>query len=166
METLNAVDQICKQLSGIDDLYNRLVLLVGHPDCGKSAILRSLAEAEHVPVLNVGAELSRKLLDLTDRQRVLQLPRMLEEAAGKLPAHLSLLDNTELLFDPVLRQDPLRLLQGLSRGRTIVATWLGDFDGGVLTYAAPEHPEFRRYPAADILLVCVNQCDEHPKAQR
>lgn len=159
MRTLDAVDQIRKTLSTIDDLYNRLVLLVGRSESGKTATLRALAEAEHVPVLNVGVELSRRLLDLTERQRILQLPRMLEEAAGGLPAHLTLLDNTELLFDPVLRQDPLRLLQGLSRGRTIVATWLGDFDGGFLTYAVPEHPEFRRYPSADLLVVRVGRDD-------
>jgi hypothetical protein len=159
MGTLNALEQIRNQLSGIDDLYYRLVLLVGRPDSGKTAILRSLAEAEHVPVINVGVELSRGLLDLTERQRALQLPRMLESAAGGLPAHLTLLDNTELLFDPVLRQDPLRLLQGLSRGRTIVATWPGDCDGGFLTHAGPEHPEFRRYPSADLLVVCVGRDD-------
>ncbi len=159
MQTQSAVDQIRQRLLGIADNYNQLVLLVGLSGSGRTAVLRALADAERVPVLNVGAEISRRLLDLTERQRVLQLPRMLEEAAGGLPAHLTLLDNTELLFDPVLRQDPLRLLQGLSRGRTIVATWLGDFDPGFLTYAVPEHPEFRRYPSADLLVVRVGRDD-------
>jgi hypothetical protein len=153
------VEQIRESLSGIEDLYNRLVLLVGPPACGKTAAIRAMAEAECVPILNVGGNLSRRLLDLTERQRVLQLPRLLEEATGGLPAHLTLLDNTELLFDPVLRQDPLRLLQGLSRDRTIVASWLGDIEGGFLTYAVPEHPEFRRYSAADLLVVPVGQKD-------
>lgn len=159
MRTLNALEQIRNQLSGIEALYNRLMLVVGRSQSGKTAVLRALAEADHVPVLNVGVELSRRLLDLTERQRVLQLPRLLEEATGGLPAHLTLLDNTELLFDPVLRQDPLRLLQGLSRDRTIVASWLGDIEGGFLTYAVPEHPEFRRYSAADLLVVPVGQKD-------
>jgi hypothetical protein len=26
-----------------------------------------------------------------------------------------------------------------------------------LTYAVPEHPEFRRYPSADLLIVCLKQ---------
>jgi len=156
MQTLNALDQIRNRLCGIPELYNRLVLIVGPPQSGKTATLRALAEGDHAPVLNVGIKLSRRLLDLTERQRVLQLPKILEEAASGFPADLTLLDNTELLFDPVLRQDPLRLLQGLSRDRTIVATWLGDCDAGYLTYAAPEHPEFRRYPSADLLVVRVS----------
>jgi hypothetical protein len=146
MRTQNSVDQIRQRLSGIGDIYNRLVLLVGHFRSGKTAVLRALAEAEKVSVLNVGAEISRRLLDLTERQRVLQLPKLLEEAVAGFPSNLTILDDTEVLFNPVLKQDPLRLLQRLSRDRAIVASWLGDVDGGQLMYGVPEHPEFRRYP--------------------
>jgi hypothetical protein len=155
MQTQSAVDQIRLRFSGIADNYNRLVLLVGPSGSGRTEALRALADAEKVPVLNVGIEISRRLLDLTERQRVLQLPKLLEEAVAALPGNLTILDNTELLFNPVLKQDPLRLLHGLSRDRTIVASWLGDVDGGNLTYAVPDHPEFRRYPSADLLVVCI-----------
>jgi hypothetical protein len=51
------------------------------------------------------------------------------EPLANLPAAaqagLVLLDNIELLFDVHLKQDPLRLLQGLSRNKTVVATWNG-----------------------------------------
>ena len=82
MQTQSAVDQIRQRLSGIADNYNRLVLLVGPSGSGRTAILRALADAENVPVLNVGAEISRRLLDLTERQRVLQLPKLVEEAVA------------------------------------------------------------------------------------
>ena len=157
MQTQSAVDQIRERLFGIADIYNRLVLLVGHSGSGRTAAIRSLADVEKVPVLNVGAEISRRLLDLTERQRVLRLPKLLEEAVAAFPSDIALLDNTEVLFNPVLKQDPLRLLQGLSRDRTIVASWLGDVDSGHLTYAVPEHPEFRRYSSADLLTVCLRQ---------
>ncbi len=138
-------------------MYNRLVLLVGPSGSGRTKALRALADAENAPAINIGVEISRKLLDLTERQRVLQLPKLLEEVVAGHPGDLTLLDNTEVLFNPVLKQDPLRLLQGLSRDKTIVATWLGDVDGGYLTYAVPEHPEFRRYPSADLLVVRLRQ---------
>jgi|ERR1017187_4752321 hypothetical protein len=157
MQTQSAVDQIRERLFGIADIYNRLVLLVGHSGSGRTAAIRSLADVEKVPVLNVGAEISRRLLDLTERQRVLRLPKLLEEAVAAFPSDIALLDNTEVLFNPVLKQDPLRLLQSLSRDRTIVASWLGDVDSGHLTYAVPEHPEFRRYSSADLLTVCLRQ---------
>jgi hypothetical protein len=157
MQTQSAVDQIRERLSGIADLYNRLVLLVGPSGSGRTSALRSLADTEKVPVLNVGTDISRRLLDLTERQRVLQLPKLLEEAVAAHSRDVVLLDNTEMLFNPALMQDPLRLLQGLSRDRTVVASWLGDVDGQHLTYAVPYHPEFRRYPSAGLLTVCLRE---------
>lgn len=100
MQMQNAVDQIRQRLSGIADNYNRLVLLVGPSGSGRTAVLRALAEADNVPVLNVGADISCRLLDLTERQRVLQLPKLLEEALTGVPDNLTVLDNTEVLFTP------------------------------------------------------------------
>jgi hypothetical protein len=166
MQTQKVLDQIRQRLSGIADNYNRLVLLVGPSGSGRTAALRALADTEKVPVLNVGAEISRQLLDLTERQRVLQLPKLLEEATAGLPVNLTILDNTEVLFNPVLKQDPLRLLRGLSRDRTIVASWLGEVDGAQLTYAMPDHPEFRRYQASDQLVVSLRHNVMPAKVQR
>lgn len=156
------VDQIRERLSGIGDNYNRLVLLVGLPRSGRTTVIRGVADAERVPVLNLGTEISVRLLDLGERQRILQLPSLLEELLAAFPTHLTLLDNTEVLFNPVLKQDPLRLLQRLSRDRTIMATWLGEVDGRHLTYARPEHPEFRRYSSDDLSIVSLNQIHVGP----
>lgn len=132
------------------------------------------------------------MLDITERQRALQLPRLLAEivaaSAADLPAPwievarqagVILLDNVEVLFDVSLKQDPLRLLQGLSRNKTVVAAWSGEIrtegkglrtelDAGddsvlstqssslYLVYATPDHPEYRRYPLRDFLYLCAS----------
>jgi hypothetical protein len=155
-----AVDRVRERLAGISDLYNRLVLVVGPSGSGKTAVLRAVGEAEGSPVLPVGSEISQRLLDLTERQRMLQLPTILENAVASLPPEMTLLDNTEVLFSPALKQDPLRLLQRISRNRTVVASWLGSVGGGHLTYAAPDHPEFRRYPTEDLLVVTLDDSSE------
>ncbi len=160
MQTQRAVERIRERLAGISDLYSRLVLVVGPSGSGKTAVLRALGEAENAPVLPVGAQVAQRLLELTERQRVLQLPTILEDAVAGLPLEMTLLDNTEVLFSPVLKQDPLRLLQRISRNRTIVASWLGSVSGGHLTYAAPDHPEFRRYPTEDLLVVTLDDSSE------
>jgi hypothetical protein len=66
-----------------------------------------------------------------------------------------LLDNIELLFAKDLAQDPLRLLQSLSRNRTIVAAWPGSFDGKYLTYAEPGHPEHQRYAMPQAAIISI-----------
>jgi hypothetical protein len=105
------------------------------------------------PLVNVNLELSRRMLDLTERQRALQLPRLLSKVVNATESDVILLDNIEVLFDVSLKQDPLRLLQGLSRNKTVVAAWSGTIDGEHLVYGTPEHPEYRRYSSRDVLVV-------------
>jgi hypothetical protein len=148
-------DPVGAILSFVDaarDLYHRLVLVVGPSGSGKTATLRAVAVHAGAPVLNLNLELSRGLLDVTARQRLLEVPRVLDDLIGR-DRPLVLLDNTELLFDPTLGQDPLALLQGASRNRTIVAAWNGTVDNGYLSYAEPGHPEYRRYPQAGLVIV-------------
>lgn len=125
--------------------------MVAESGSGKTRLLRQLSEELRFPLVNVNRELSRRLLDLTERQRTLRLPRLLHEIVDEAHADVMLLDNLEVLFDVALKQDPLRLLQGLSRGRTLVASWNGAHDGRYMTYATPEHPEYRRYPVQGFL---------------
>jgi hypothetical protein len=97
--------------------------------------------------------LSSRLLELTARQRSL---RTAGEAADILDAatgDVLLIDNIEMLFNPSLQQDPLRLLQSLSRNRAVVVAWRGAHVDNALTYATPNHPEFRRYESAQALIV-------------
>ena len=148
-------DPVAAILSGVEaarDLYHRLILVVGPCGAGKTATLRAVAAHAGAPVRNLNLELSRRLLDLTARQRLLEVPRMLDDLIGR-DRPLVLLDNTELLFDPTLRQDPLALLQRASRNRTIVAAWNGTVDNGYLNYAEPNHPEHRRYPRDGLVVV-------------
>ena len=104
-------------------------------------------------MININLELSKNMLDLTERQRVLQLPRLLQVMVDKVKGDMVILDNIEILFDISLKQDPLRLLQGLSRNKTVVAAWNGLVEGDYVTYAAPNHPEYKRYSIHDLLVV-------------
>jgi hypothetical protein len=101
----------------------------------------------------VNVELSRRLLDLTQRQRKLLTPRLLEEIVGRDADQTVLLDNFEVLFDPSLQLHPLRCLQELARRRTVVAAWNGMLTHGHLIYASSDHAEYRRYPIDDLMVV-------------
>jgi hypothetical protein len=146
-------DRIVEKIGQAAELYYRLVMLVAPAGAGKTAALQDVHERTAAPLVNVNLELSRRMLDLTERQRALQLPRLLAEIVGASAAEVILLDNVEVLFDVSLKQDPLRLLQGLSRNKTVVAAWSGSIDGQHMVYATPDHPEYRRYPIRDFLVV-------------
>lgn len=147
------VDRVVRKIDQAAELYHRLVVLVAPAGAGKTAALRDVHERTNAPLVNVNLDLSRRMLDLTERQRALQVARLLSEMVSASQGDVVLLDNIEVLFDVGLRQDPLRLLQGLSRNKTVVVAWNGAIEGGHLVYATPGHPEYRRYPLRDLLVV-------------
>ena len=153
MDQLVTAERLSTSIAQASILYHRLVLLVAPAGMGKTNCLRAVAEQQGFRYINVNLELSRRLLDLTERQRALQSPRLLADVVGKNGDQVVLLDNIEILFDVTLKQDPLRLLQGLSRNRTVVAAWSGQSLTVFLLYAQADHPEYRRYPIDDLVVV-------------
>jgi SAM-dependent methyltransferase len=147
------VDKVIRSIDQAAEQYHRLVVLVAPAGAGKTAALQEVHERTSAPLVNVNLELSRRMLDLTERQRALQLPRYLAEIVGASAADVVLLDNIEALFDVSLMLDPLRLLQGLSRNKTVVAAWSGSVEGKHMVYATPDHAEYKRYPLLDFLVV-------------
>ncbi len=145
--------QIEDVLSRTHDAYYKLILAVGPARFGKTSALSELATRHNWPRLNVNLRVSEKLLNLTRRQRAVRVAGILEDIVREEGSDVVLLDNIELLFAAELAQDPLRLLQSLSRNATIVAAWPGTFDGKTLTYAEPGHPEARSYSTPQAVIV-------------
>ncbi|MEO9747489.1 MULTISPECIES: BREX-3 system P-loop-containing protein BrxF [Marinobacter] len=144
--------KINRSLQAAEGLYHHLVLLVGETGSGKTSVLRDVAEELGTSVINVNLALSSELLELTTKQRALRLPGILDEIADQANAPV-VLDNLEILFDKELKQDPLRLLQSIARNHTVVASWNGAVTSGRLSYAEPDHPEYRSYDSVDALIV-------------
>ena len=145
--------RISQAVASAPQLYHRLVLVVGPALSGKTVALRHLHDKHSWPLLNMNLLLSERLLDLTARRRALRVARIVDDIVDEQDADPVILDNIEMLFHPDLKQDPLRLLQSLSRKRTVVATWRGDLQGSSLTYASPDHPEYRRFEDPEALIV-------------
>lgn len=146
------IDQVLRKIDQVVELYHRLILIVAPAGSGKTSALQELHDRLDLLLINVNLELSKKMLDLTEHQRTLQLPRLLMTIINDASGNLVLLDNIEILFDVSLKQDPLRLLQRLSRNKTIIAAWNGSIESNNLIYATPDHPEYKRYPSGDLLI--------------
>jgi len=145
-------DKIKRSIQAAEGLYYRLVLLVGESGSGKTGILRDFADDLGAEVININLALSSELLEITAKQRTQRLPGILDHVIEKTRPTV-VLDNIEILFDKHLKQDPLRLLQGISRNRSVVASWSGNITGGKLIYAESGHLEYRSYDLADTLIV-------------
>ncbi len=145
--------RISKIVADAGALYFRLVLIVGPARSGKTSALRRLSEEQSWPLVNVNLLLSQSLLELTPQQRALNVNRLLDQITKEYQGDIIILDNTEVLFNPELQQDPLRLLQSLSRNRTVIAAWSGEQVGDNVFYASPSHPEFKKYDNPDAVIV-------------
>jgi hypothetical protein len=152
MQTLQ--DELLGRIALAPQQYHRLIIIL-NPD-NRPIDIEDISNKLGLGYINLGLDLSQMLLSLTERQRALKLPQLVSqicEGVGDKPVFL---DHIELLFQPDLKQDPLRLLQGLSRNRIILALWNGKIINGYLTYAAPEHPEYRRYAIQDLNILTLS----------
>ena len=150
-------EQIAARVSDAGGMYSRLVLVVGPQGSGKTRALQALSAEKGWPRINLNLELAKALIDLTVKQRSVRVPGLLDDLLRRSNKDVVMLDNIEMLFSPELAQDPLRLLQSLSRNRALVVTWSGSYDGKQLNYAEPGHKEARRYLSPDATIVLVGE---------
>ena len=146
---------IAQKVNEVAELYYRLILLVVEPTAitPTAPDYPQLAARLQTTALNLNLELSSQMLPLTTRQRALKVHSIMASLVDALPQEPLLLTHTHILFEPTLRQDPLKLLQTLSRRKTIIAVWEGQVEDRYLTYARPDHPEHRHYSTSDLVLL-------------
>jgi hypothetical protein len=140
------IDRLDRLVGDVAALHSKLIVIAGASGAGKSALLANLGGRHDAPVLNVGSELGRRLAARPVKQRALAVPTLLRDLADEHAAKdILLLENIEILFDHMLRLDPLDLLKQLARSRRVVAVWPGELRDGRLIYAEMGHPEHQDY---------------------
>ena len=135
---------------------HKLVVIAGAAGTGKTRLLRELALATEAALVNLGLELSRRMMGLTKRQRTLkaeELARDLIDGTGKTDICL---DNSELLFDATIELNPLTFLQDISRNRLIIATWNGICVGHELVYGEVGHPDYHRQVVQGLSVIALS----------
>lgn len=147
------IRKIIDAVNSSADMYHRLIVLVDEED--HTQLTKEISEQFDTEAVNVNLELSKRFLNQTARQRKLYLSKSMNEIVQK--HKVVLLDHTEILFDVNLEQDPLRLLESLSRNQTIVAFWNGQVRSGKLIYAEQGHPEYRSYDTKDLLVIEISK---------
>jgi Cdc6-like AAA superfamily ATPase len=139
-------EQIKKSIRDVNNLYQKLILLVGKSDSGKTKILQEISEDLTAPMINVNLEMSYRLIDLPVDKRAATLAKLFSQVIKDSESDIILLDNIEILFDKSLQQNPLALLQNNSKNKAMIAAWNGKIERGRLIYAMPDHHEYQSYP--------------------
>lgn len=141
----------------------RIVLVTGGSAQERSEILTYLGEHDGFSYLNVGIELSGRLLDVPLRRRGVRARTHFRELVDKAEEQSAVgvvgLDHIEVLFTPDLELDVFGLLRGESVNRTLVVSWCGRVENGRAVYAEPSHPEHCTEPVDEPLVVRVDGDD-------
>ena len=72
-------DQVLQKIKQAPELYHKLVLIIGPAGTGKTTVLQDVKERIDSSLINVNLELSRRMLELTKRQRALKVAKALDE---------------------------------------------------------------------------------------
>lgn len=134
-------------------IRERIILLVGGPRSGKTTVLRAAVMGLGWPIVNLNLALSERLLTIPMSQRSVRVEDLMHKIAATYPSDGLAIDNIELLFQRDLETNAEAILRSLARQRPILASWPGTFDGSTLTYAAPTHTEYERWPRPEVRIV-------------
>ena len=143
-----------KKLIAIQNRRYKLILVVAPPSTGKTKLLQHLCEvnSKKYNYINLNMELSALLKEVTMKERPYRVQELLREIVSDKQGFL-IVDNTEILFDPELKLDPVKSLEELSRPNTVIAVWSGMVKAGVLSYAKPGRREYYQGQIGDFEIV-------------
>ncbi len=133
--------------------YYRLVLLVGANGMEKTQYLKLLAQKAGYPYINLGMELSKKLLEYSSKQRQFESFKQVNYILEQDEQPILLIDHIEILFDPDLMLEPLGLLKRISRHRILVVAWPGNYRDSSLDYAEQGHREYKKYKDIEAIIL-------------
>lgn len=130
--------------------YHRCCLAVSRQIDQLEQTAKALQRRYQWQILPVGSVISAALKAVPQARRPVVVATALTERLRSLSPGPVLCTGIDLLFEPSLRLDPLRLLLDASRTVTVVVLWPGVYDGTQLEYAVPEHAHHRVWRRADL----------------
>ncbi|AYO04913.1 BREX-3 system P-loop-containing protein BrxF [Vibrio parahaemolyticus] len=99
--------------------------------------------------VNLSKELARKLISLSISERVRQLETEVKIIANECNSSVWL-TKLDVLFEPALANDPMRLLKGIAKSKAIVAIWPGEITETSVVYSKPGKPDYKTYPLVEL----------------
>ena len=128
-------------------------LLLVHPEvCRLEDAANELLLVYEWPRLSVGRELSPVLVAEIPQRRSRATRQWMKTHLREMFPGPVLCAEIDLLFDPTLKLDPLRLMRDAGRVTRLVITWPGSYVDNVLAYAVPGHSHYRTWRKPEVFI--------------
>ena len=129
-------------------------LLLVHPEITRlESVVHELLSTYSWPKLPIGKELSDVLLSETPRRRPLLANRWMKTCLSDYAPGPALCTDIDLLFEPSLSLNPVRLFKDAGLITRLVVAWPGTYQDDALAYAVPDHAHYRTWRNPKILIV-------------
>ena len=131
-------------------------LLLVHPEIERlQSAVHQLVRHYQWPKVSIGRLLAEYILAVSPRERSRKIQRFFGEIVDPFAPGPIICTDIDLLFEPSLSIDPLRLLQQASRTVELVVLWPGTFQDGCLAYSVAEHGHYRAWTQLEACDYCV-----------
>ncbi|MGG2093481.1 BREX-3 system P-loop-containing protein BrxF [Bacillus sp. S13(2024)] len=121
----------------MDNWWHKLIFVCDDTD------FKELCRQLHgdINILNLNLVISEGLINVAKGKYPLYIEEILQDATHN-SAKIYCLMHIDILFDPSLQTNPVRLLENLSKRRKLIVMWPGSYRSGKLIYAESGHPEY------------------------
>ena len=115
-----------------------------------SNVQASNVELANYTSIDLNVAISERLIAVSKRERAKEVVPATNEIVSYIVGDVGLVTGLEILFDRNLAVDPLHLLAGCAKTKTLLVCWPEEVSDSGISYAVPSHPEYRRYRASDL----------------
>lgn len=144
------IRKIEQEIESIQSKYYKLILVCEHQ---RGNSVKIVAQNLKIPLLNINLLLSEQLKEFPSKRMAGKVHNLLSDILRNSGSSIICLDHIEILFNPILKQDVIQLLQSFSRNYTLVVSWRGSYDGKRFVYATPGHPEYYECRECDGIVI-------------
>lgn len=131
-----------QELENIELKRHQLIYIV-HSSFKKD--LLAISQKLNIPYININLELSKELMDIPINKRPRRVSQLVKQIIKNHQGKTLVLDHIEVLFDPNLKQNPVLLLEDISRNTILIVGWKGTSQNHKLIYGEPDHNEYYTY---------------------
>ena len=136
-------------LESIWSLYNHYPIIC---TLKVSTIIDKLKDYSYI---SLGETLSSALLKYNKMDRKNHVISELGKIFHNINSKNFIIDNIDILFNPEYNIDILGFFIQLGRNRRIIVLWPGEYVSESLTYASPEHEDYKKYLIKDYDVICL-----------
>ncbi|MGE0977109.1 virulence associated protein [Bacillus cereus] len=125
------------EIENMSSWWHKLIFI-----CNVESIVdRIVSLNSDIEVLNVNLILSESLVSVSKNKYPLYVEDVMQHKINN-SSKIYLLQYIDILFDPDLQINSIRLLENISKRNNLIVIWPGVYKNGQLMYAESGHPEY------------------------